>query len=119
MQEQQGPVRVVAWICYDNVGYDENDLGGIGGWVEGESFDEYLLDVAPHMRGHAEALRQAILARGLKYTGHDHQNRDDGVPLFSDDTVSQFSFRAWGDIMAAVWNTAEDTRRYGYMDFYM
>ena len=40
------------------------------------------------------------------------------MPLFSDGKVATFSFRGWGDLMAAIWSEAED-KDYGYMDFYM
>ena len=41
------------------------------------------------------------------------------TPVFDDGTVGSFSFRAWGDLMAAIWNTEENTNKYSYMDFYM
>jgi hypothetical protein len=41
------------------------------------------------------------------------------TPVFDDGTVGGFSFRAWGDLLAAVWNTAEGTTKYSYMSFYM
>ncbi len=38
--------------------------------------------------------------------------------MFNDGTAGMFSFRAWGDLMAAIWAEHEN-RDYGYMDFYM
>ena len=110
-------IIVVEWAPYD-VERPENDLGGLGGWVQGENFEAYLQDVSSHMHAHARALRDAIVQAGIRSTGNDHQNQPDGAPVFSDGTVSRFSCRAWGDLMAAIWNTAENTNRYGYLDFY-
>ena len=54
----------------------------------------------------------------LKQGGDWHQNDPKGVPVFNDGTVAMFSFRAWGDLMAALWAEHEDCD-YSYMDFYM
>jgi hypothetical protein len=32
--------------------------------------------------------------------------------------VATFSYRGWGDIMAAIWSE-EENKDYNYMDFYM
>jgi hypothetical protein len=40
------------------------------------------------------------------------------VPVFDDGAIATFSFRAWGDLMAAIWADT-DGRRHGYMDYYM
>jgi hypothetical protein len=63
-----------------------------------------------------EALRLSILHLGLTEGGFWHQ-RDCGVPLFSDDTVGFFSMRAWGDLMAAIWNSELATKSFSYVDF--
>lgn len=43
-----------------------------------------------------------FVAKEIKIGGDTHQH--DMTPLFSDDTIGSFSFRAWGDFMAAVWS---------------
>lgn len=62
-------------------------------------------------------MRQAIIARGLRRGGDWHQNSAPGVPVFDDGSVATFTYRAWGDLLAAVWANA-DGRDYSYVDFY-
>ena len=64
---------------------------------------------------YAEAIRRAVLKDKLRWTGREHQQF--GTPRFSDGTVGSFTFRAWGDIMAAIWSEEED-KDYNYMNFY-
>lgn len=121
MREVAGDVEItVEWIAYDDAGGRE-DIGTMGGWVEGEPWDEYLAKVHKEVRPHYEALRRAIVARGLREGGDWHQTAEDGVPLFSDGTVATFSYRGWGDLLAAIWNSEPGAPAggYGYMDFYM
>jgi hypothetical protein len=82
-------VTVIGWTRYVD-GAQENCLGGLGGWVDGHSFNEYLAEIYPEARSYAEALRDAIVRDGRRHCGDAHQNADDGVPLFSDGTVAQF-----------------------------
>ena len=110
-------MKVVDWISYDESEKHEASIGGLGGWVDGEKWDEYIDGIRDDVKEYYEALRTAIVALGLHYTGAAHQDADDGVPLFSDDTIGSFSYRAWGDLMAAIWNTEEDGN-YSYMSFY-
>lgn len=113
-------ITVVDWIDYPKNGeYPENDAGGLGGWIHGENFDEYLSAYDPDVHPYLKAIRDDVVAKGLRLTGEQHQHRPNGVPLFSDGTVSTFSYRAWGDLMAAIWNSAENTDQYEYMSFYM
>lgn len=114
-------ITVVDWI--DGRG-DKTDnylvsIGGMGGWFErGMRWKDYIESIVDGKKAYAEALRDSILQNNIRYTGSDHQNQDDGVPLFSDGTIGAFSFRAWGDLMAAIWST-EDGMDYSYMDYYM
>ena len=110
-------VKVVEWISREESESYETSIGGLGGWVDGEKWEVYAGGIKPELKEYYEALRNAIIVRKLKYTGAQHQDKDDGTPLFEDDTVAHFSFRAWGDLMAAIWNTEEDGT-YSYMDFY-
>jgi hypothetical protein len=79
---------------------------------------DYLEAWKPEAHPYAEALRAAILKLQLREGGDWHQNDANGVPVFSDGTVATFSYRAWGDLLAAVWSEAED-KDYNYMRFYM
>ena len=53
-------------------------------------------------------MRKFVIEHKIKITGDQHQYSDAGVPLFSDNTVGFFSYRGWGDFMAAVWSTEEN-----------
>ncbi len=64
-----------------------------------------------------EALRTSILERGA-IKGQDHQYGPEGIPLFEDGTIASFSFRAWGDLLSAIYNTKIEERKWDYMDFY-
>lgn len=127
-------MKVKDWISSQEIeekGYKENRLGGLGGWFNGHymhdkskvgvikdhTWEDYL-DVWKDelMKEYAIALKESILERELKYTGNDHQNALDGIPLFDDDTYSSFSFRAWGDLMAAIYTTPENPLT--YMEYY-
>lgn len=112
--------RVVGWISWiDAETAGRADIGGWGGVVkQGDDWAAYIAEIGEHHAPYYEALRRAVLARGLRRGGDWHQNAPDGVPLFDDGTVAMLSMRAWGDVMAALWS-AEDRRPYSYMDFYV
>ena len=123
-------VTLVDWISDDDTGQREVAIGGWGGGFgynneEGEKrekvrhrWNDYLEDMAPECIPYAEALREACVKHNIRITGYQHQNDADGVPVFSDGKIGSFSFRAWGDLMAAIWSEAEN-KDYNYMDFYM
>ena len=118
-------VRVVAWTTRES---DHpvfaNLTGGWFGFPNGDEvprhrwrdyLDAFVEEVHPRM----EALRAEILRRNLKECGPWHQSeKEEGTPVFSDGTVMYFTFRAWGDLLAAVWSEEED-EQYSYMYFYM
>jgi hypothetical protein len=115
-----GTRRVIGWVSTASI---ENrglvDIGGWGGFFrESDDWSAYIANIDKQFVPHHESLRMAIIAKGLRRGGDWHQNSQDGVPVFDDGAVGTFSFRAWGDLMAATW-TGEDGRGYGYMDFYM
>jgi tetratricopeptide (TPR) repeat protein len=112
--------RVISWIAFDEAEKDaRKDVGGWGGVIaKGQGWVEYLAAVDPRLKDHYEALREAVISRGLRRGGDWHQHAPDGVAVFDDDAIATSSFRAWGDLMAAIW-ASEDCRDYGYMDFYM
>lgn len=115
-------LSVERWIGYDEAeALPEAPLGGFGGWFGRDAphrWADYLARSGETIAPYAEALRAEVLRLGLKKGGDWHQEDAQGVPLFSDGTVALFSYRAWGDFMAAVWSEAEN-RDYQYMDFYM
>lgn len=112
------------WINYDNTQqYQENGIGGLGGFfnfqTSGMRWKDYIetfeleRDII-----YIEALRYEIVNKNIKEAGSWHQNSGVGVPLFEDDTIAKYSYRAWGDLMAAIWSEQEN-RDYCYIDFYI
>lgn len=112
-------MKVKEWISYEKAKeYQENEAGGLGGYFnfkqKGMSWEDYHLKENLY----TQALKEEILAKNIKITGGEHQNSENGVPLFEDNTVATYSYRAWGDLMAAIWSEKEN-KDYCYMDFYM
>lgn len=119
-------MKVAKWIGEDEMQGRNVTIGGMGGWFgkneedwdAGHRWKDYIKNMRPECVQYAEAFRESVLERDIRYTGEEHQDASDGVPLFEDGTVGFFTYRAWGDLMAAVWSEAED-KNYSYMDFYM
>lgn len=113
-------MKVKKWISYsESTGHEEAPCGGLGGFFDnGMRWKDYIECWKPISLPYIEALRKSIIERGLKITGADHQRDPDVVPVFSDNTVATYSYRAWGDLMAAIWSE-EENADYCYMDFYM
>lgn len=115
-------MKVIEWIAYEDVGDRLDSIGGMGGWFnwkeKGKRWKDYIAYKSEEERPYAEAIRESVLELKIRAGGDWHQHSDGGVPLFEDNTVGTFSYRAWGDIMAAIWSEAED-KDYTYMDFYM
>lgn len=113
--------RVESWISYFEADEYEKSIGGWGGWFNGEEkgqrWKDFIEAVEPIKRPYYEAVREAAILHGLRFSGSIHQQSENGAPLFDDDTVGQFTMRAWGDLMAAIWSE-EDDEDYSYMDFY-
>jgi hypothetical protein len=112
-------LRVIDWVMDDDdrVQNAECSVGGMGGWVDGEQWPEFIDAVKEEKRPYYEALRKSIIERRIWKAGDWHQ-RDAGTPLFSDGTVGSFTFRSWGDLLAAIWNGALDRTDLSYMSFY-
>lgn len=119
-------VKVKKWVSYELASQEieigelkVNDIGGLGGWFEkGHRWNDYITKFKKRQRPYIESLRKEIINNNIKFAGSEHQERKDGVPVFSDGTVALYSYRAWGDLMAAIWST-EENRDYSYIDFYM
>lgn len=98
---------------------EELGIGGMGGWFEaGMRWADYLEAWRPKAHPILERLRKEIIKNDIRCTGDQHQNGYPSVPLFANGKVATYSFRAWGDLMAAIWST-EDNKDYSYMSFYM
>lgn len=112
-------ITVTEWISDDAVGDRKVVLGGLGGFfkppMRGQK--DFFDNVNEEYKPYVEALRKEIIAKNIRFTGQEHQTAEDGVPVFSDGSVAQFSMRAWGDFLAGTWSEHED-KDYHYMDFY-
>jgi hypothetical protein len=115
---------VVRWVSYvEAEDMKECGVGGLGGWFGGRGKDRHphrwkdYLDVwEPEVHPYCEALRVEIVRRDIKEGGFWHQGDTECVPVFDDGTVATFSFRAWGDLLAAVWSEA-DNEDHSYCEF--
>lgn len=122
----QNEIRVIKWISYENamklIDLDvlkDNKIGGLGGWFQnGNRWKDYKNVFKKEAHPYQEALRREIIEKNIRYCGNDHEELHDGVPVFSDFTVATYSYRGWGDLMAAIWATQEN-KDYSYIDFYM
>jgi len=109
-------MKVIGWISHNDLedGFEES-FGSLGGFFKlGMRWTDYLEVWPPEGGEYAEALRKEILKIKLQCEGPDHQNCR--IPVFSDGTYALFSFRAWGDLMAAVWSEYENTD-YSYLEW--
>jgi len=115
-------MKVTNWIEYDEDNMPPESIGSMGGWFNANKYDNHTWkdyeaiwpqDKLPYVL----ALKEEILREKIRTTGQQHQYSDGGVPVFEDNTIAFFSYRGWGDLMAAIWSEA-DGKRYWYMDFY-
>ena len=123
-------MKVIKWISYKESEKYPESVSCLGGWFnagyihpgkeneKGQRWKDYIEIWKDEVKPYLEAIRKDVLKKGFKLTGENHQYSPDGVPLFEDKTVASFSYRAWGDLMAAIWSEEED-KDYSYMDFYM
>lgn len=113
-------LTVVDWIPCDYNDGKKEGVGSMGGFFEyGMRWKDYLArwEKRPESIPYLEAIRCDVLVKKLRLTGEQHQYSEAGCPLFSDGTVGRFSYRGWGDLMAAIWAEEENTD-YCYLDFY-
>lgn len=96
------------------------NYGGLGGFLmRGMRWQDYL-DHSFHDEDHSrlEELRTEVICQRVWRDGRWHQDETGaGMPVWDDGAVFAASYRAWGDLMAAVWSTHLDYD-YCYMDFY-
>ena len=114
-------MNIEKWITTDEAeGKEENGLGGMGGFFsEGMRWKNYKENYVPKVHEKLEELRRSIIENNIRCTGEERQEGGGNVvPLWSNGKVDTYSWRAWGDLMAAVWSEHEN-KDYNYMDFYM
>lgn len=116
-------MKVEKWIAYEDVPESEEMcFGWLGGWFNskegGKRWKDYIDVFQPVVLPYLEAVRADVVHRNRRLTGEDHQYSSEGVPLFTDGKCLCLTYRAWGDLMAAIWSEKEN-KDYNYMDFYM
>jgi hypothetical protein len=113
--------RVIRWAGFVETKKMDISIGGLGGWFgfdkKGQRWKDYIEEIREDLIPYAEAIKESVIENNIRYTGIEHQNVGDGVPIFDDNTIGSFTFRAWGDIMAAIWSDI-DNKDYNYMDYY-
>lgn len=115
--------KVTDWIDLGESEGKEEAIGGIGGFfnagmIHGMRWKDYIEIWKDETKPYAEAIRKNVIENNIKITGEKHQSSSNGVPLFDDGKIGSFSYRAWGDLMAAIWSE-EESKDYNYMNFYM
>jgi len=112
-------MKVEKWCSDKEAEGMKMSVGGLGGWFgNGHRWEDFIDIWHDEVKPYLEAIRTSVLENSYKFSGNYHQNGPNGVPVFEDGTMGSFSFRAWGDLMAAIWST-EENKDYHYMDFYM
>ena len=113
-------MKVIKWISYnDTSDYKEAPCGGLCGWFDNwHRWEDYIETYKEESHQYLNAIKESVIKKRIRYTGAEHQNAEDGCPVFEDGTSCTFSYRAWGDLMAAIWSSDEN-KDYHYMDFYM
>ena len=111
----------IQFITYNEASdKEEIGIGGMGGFFEaGMRWEDYIKVFIPDVHDTLNQLRSAIIENNIRCTGDQHQYSNyESVPLFPNGKVATYSYRAWGDLMAAVWSS-EENKDYSYMSFYM
>ncbi len=114
-------IIVKEWVSHNEAEIYTVSCGGVsGGWFnrsnEGHRWKDYIKTFDDNVKLYLEAIRKEVIDNNLKFGGNTH--REEMTPLFSDDTIGRFSYRAWGDLMAAIWSE-EENKNYSYIHFYM
>lgn len=112
-------IKVINWISYEEAQKKNKKLSGIDGFFTSSmNWQEYLNMCQPEQKIYIDALKTAIIKEKIKKAGDWHQWSNEGVPLFSDGVVITFSWRSWGNLLAAMWEI-EEGKSYDYIDFYI
>jgi len=112
-------IKVIKWSKLKKTKNIKTSAGCIMGgfFYNGMRWKDYIKTFSNEVKPYLFALKKEIILKKIRYSGEQHQCGSNGVPVFNDNTRGCFSFRAWGDLMAAIWSTEEDND-YSYMDFY-
>lgn len=111
-------MKVIKWVSYEEAEEMPQSIGGSGGWFgHGMRWDDFISAWQDGAVPYFEALRKEVVEKEIRYNGDQHQHSEEGCPVFDDGTAATFTFRGWGDFMAAAWSEHENVD-YSYMDFY-
>jgi len=116
--------RWVSWHEGDSL--DKAPIGGMGGWFNSNLvhkpkeptthvWKDYIDTFKGECHLYLQALKEEILRCDYQITGEQHQAGY--VPVFSDGKAGLFTYRGWGDFMAAIYSTKE--KPLSYMEYYM
>lgn len=86
-------LKIVGWTCYD------------------DHFEE-----AENTKEEYKALIENIRQNGYKFSGDEHEYKDNCSPVLSNGKIMHFSWRGWGKVMADAYNLDGD---YAYSLWYM
>jgi len=112
-------IKLKEWITDEEAQQYNDSIGRMGGCFENgmRGQKDYFDKINKKYKKYYQALRNEIIKNKIIICGDEHQYGC-GIPLFSDNTVGSFSYRSWGDLMAAIWSEELD-QDFCYMDFYM
>jgi hypothetical protein len=114
------PLPTVTWQRYDSTaslpGFNLSDLSDGNETVP--DWPAYVADYPTEWHPQLEAIRQAIITTKVWAGGDWHQYNAHGVPVLSDGHFMGCTWRDWGHLLAAVWNS-ELGEHFTYLDFYM
>lgn len=110
----------VTWQSYDSTvdlpGFNLSDFGN--GHENAPNWPAHVAEYPAQWHLHLETIRQAIISNKVWAGGDWHQDSAHGVPVLSDGHFMSCSWRDWGGLLAAIWNS-ELGEHFTYMDFYM
>ena len=104
------------WVDVAPTGYNLADLWDTEATVA--RWPEFLAQYAPEWHPDLEAVRRSVIELGIWAGGDWHQENPHGMPVVSSGHYWSSTWRAWGELLAAVWNT-ELSQQFTYMDFYI
>ena len=114
-------MEVIEWIDYDAaIKLPENALGVAPTFDKEKYPTRELYEKACEELEfpYYQAFKKSVIDNDIKEGGDWHQNNKNGVPLFSDNTVSIFFMRAWDATLSKIWSEHEN-KDIGSYDFYM
>lgn len=82
-------------------------------------WDEYVDDMNYSGKEDELAMIKKILDNNPKYHGLTGERLQEQYDHYLEGEEMDFTWRSWGQLMAAYMNTKEGKRKYNYMSFYM